>query len=46
MGYHYINGSLLDTKLDPARPEALVYAPDRWGRLHLVALEYVVFQDP
>jgi hypothetical protein len=32
--------------VDPRKPEALVYAPDRWGRLHLVALEYVVFQAP
>jgi hypothetical protein len=46
MGFHYINGSLLDTTVDPARPEVLVYAPDRSGRLHLVALEYVVFQAP
>ncbi len=46
MGYHFINGSLLDTKLDPRKPEVLVYAPDRRGKLHLVALEYVVFQQP
>lgn len=46
MGYHFINGSLLDTKVDPRKPEVLVYAPDRHGTLHLVALEYVVFQAP
>lgn len=46
MGFHFINGSLLDTKLDPRKPEVLVYAPDRRGKLHLVALEYVVFQGP
>lgn len=46
MGFHYINGDLLDTKVDPRKPEALVYAPDTHGRLHLVALEYVVFQAP
>ena len=44
MGFHYIKGSLLDTTLDPTRPEALVYAPDKNGRIHLAALEYVVFQ--
>jgi hypothetical protein len=44
MGFHYINGSLLDTTLDPRKPEALVYAPDRNGKLHLAALEFVVFQ--
>lgn len=46
MGFHYINGGLLDTTVDPSKPEALVYAPDRHGRLKLVALEYVVFQAP
>lgn len=46
MGFHFINGSLLDTTVDPRKPEALVYAPDRHGKLHLVALEYVVFQAP
>ena len=43
MGLHYINGSLLDGTLDPAQPEALVYAPDGQGNLKLAALEYVVF---
>jgi hypothetical protein len=46
MGYHYINGGLLDTTVDPNKPEALVYAPDSDGHLQLVALEYVVFQAP
>jgi hypothetical protein len=45
MGFHYIKGSLLDTTLDPTRPEALVYAPDANGKLHLAALEFVTFQD-
>jgi hypothetical protein len=45
MGLHYINGGLLDGSLDPATPEALVYAPDRDGNLRLAALEYVVFED-
>jgi hypothetical protein len=44
MGFHFINGSLLDAKVDPRKPEALVYAPDGQGGLRLVALEYVVFQ--
>lgn len=46
MGFHLINGNLLDTTVDPANPEALVYAPDEHGTLQLVALEYVVFQEP
>ena len=28
----------------PQHPEALVYAPDRHGGLHLAALEYVVIK--
>ena len=45
MGFHYINGSLLDDTISATHPEALVYAPNRDGQLRLVALEYVVFQD-
>ena len=45
MGFHYIKGSLLDTTLEPTKPEALVYAPDADGKLHLAALEFVTFQD-
>ena len=46
MGFHLINGDLLDTVVVPSMPEALVYAPDANGKLKLVALEYVVFQEP
>jgi hypothetical protein len=45
MGLHYINGGLLDAELDALNPEALIYAPDDSGRLRLVAVEYVTFQD-
>ena len=45
MGFHLINGSLLDGVVNAAAPEALVYAPDKHGKLKLVALEYVVFAD-
>jgi hypothetical protein len=45
MGFHMINGSLLDATIDAAAPEALVYAPDEDGKLKLVALEYVVFAE-
>lgn len=48
MGFHFINGGLLSGDeagvVDPNRPEVLVYAPDGHGKLHLVALEYVIFQ--
>ena len=45
MGFHYINGNLLDGVIDAAAPEALVYAPDKHGKLKLVALEYVIFDS-
>jgi hypothetical protein len=45
MGVHYVKGTLVgDTALDPAQPEALVYAPNAAGKLKLAALEYIVFQ--
>jgi hypothetical protein len=46
MGIHYVNGELVgDASVDAATPEALVYEPQRNGRLRLVANEYIVFQD-
>jgi hypothetical protein len=42
MGYHYLNADRIDDTFDPARPEALVYSPDRQGRMRLVAVEYAV----
>ncbi len=42
MGYHYINVDLLDTHVDPLRPEAMVYSTGENGRLRLSAVEYVV----
>lgn len=45
MGLHYINAANLDAELDATLPEVLVYEPTRNGRLRLVALEYVVFED-
>lgn len=45
MGIHYLNGALIDAVLDPLRPEALMYQPHRAGKLELVGVEYIVFQD-
>ena len=46
MGVHYVNGSIVpDGAVDAHTPEALVYEPQPNGRLRLVAVEYVVFQD-
>jgi hypothetical protein len=45
MGVHYANGGIVpDGAIDPLRPEALVYAPDKHGNLHLAAVEFVVFK--
>jgi hypothetical protein len=45
MGVHYVKGDLVkDPAIDSAHPEALVYAPDRHGKLQLAALEYVVIK--
>jgi hypothetical protein len=44
-GMHYVKDELLkDPAIDAKEPEALVYAPDGHGGLHLAALEYVVIQ--
>ena len=46
MGIHYLNSALVaDTVLDPLRPEALMYEPQKNGKLELVGVEYIVFQD-
>jgi hypothetical protein len=46
MGVHYVKEVLVgDAAVDPSTPEALVYEPGRRGRMRLVALEYVVFQE-
>jgi hypothetical protein len=45
MGVHYVKGDLVkDPAIDATHPEALVYAPNRHGQLHLAALEYVVIK--
>jgi len=44
MGVHFVNSMLLgDGKIDPQRPETLVYE-DKDGQFRLVAAEYVVFK--
>src|SRR5262245_27939741 len=45
MGIHYLNNGLVDAVLDPLRPEAVMYEPQKNGKLELVAVEYIVFQD-
>ena len=46
MGVHYVHRSLVgDGNVDARTPEAVVYEPGAAGRLHLVAVEYVVIQQ-
>lgn len=43
MGIHYVNGALVGNPSEDVRhPEALVYDPDAFGHLRLVAVEYIV----
>ncbi len=42
MGYHWLNGGLVDPVFEPLRPEAVLYAPLNNGNLKLVAVEYIV----
>jgi hypothetical protein len=45
MGMHYIRSALVQSgKIDPARPQALVYQRAADGRLQLGAVEYVALQ--
>jgi hypothetical protein len=45
MGQHYVKGPLVgDPRIDPLRPEALMYAPKPGGGWRLVGMEYVVLQ--
>ncbi|MDO6391852.1 hypothetical protein Q4E40_17070 [Pontibacter sp. BT731] len=45
MGYHYVNPLLLDGVLDPSQPEALLYEPQKNGRLKLVGVEFIIRAD-
>jgi hypothetical protein len=45
MGQHYVRGDLVgDPRIDPLKPEALIYAPKPGGGWRLVGVEYVVIQ--
>jgi hypothetical protein len=46
MGIHFVNGTLAgDAVIDAGSPEALMYEVAANGRLELVGVEYVVFQE-
>src|ERR671919_2225039 len=41
MGIHAINTTLMaDSAIDPLRPEIILYAPDKQGKLRIIGLEY------
>ncbi|MDX1617317.1 MAG: hypothetical protein R3224_00925 [Balneolaceae bacterium] len=44
MGYHYLNGGLVDGQVDITSPEALVYVdnPAKDSKRRLVAVEYII----
>lgn len=42
MGYHYVNFALFDDKLQPSRPEALLYVPTADGGRVLAGAEWLV----
>jgi hypothetical protein len=42
MGYHWINGALIDPVFDPMNPEVLLYAPGPGNQPRLIGVEYVV----
>ncbi|HNP34784.1 MAG TPA: hypothetical protein PKK10_02920 [Woeseiaceae bacterium] len=46
MGIHYARFDLVgDGALDATTPELLVYEPNRWGKMRLVAVEYLVIKE-
>lgn len=42
MGYHWLNGSLVDPVFDAMKPEVVLYETGEDGNLRLVAIEYIV----
>jgi hypothetical protein len=42
MGFHWVNGGIVDPVFEPLQPEAVLYAPTPNGKLELVAVEYIV----
>lgn len=42
MGFHYVNPTLIgDPAINPLKPEVLLYAPKKNGKVKLVAVEYL-----
>jgi hypothetical protein len=45
MGMHYLNGANVGT-LDPARPQLLLFEPQKNGTMRLVGVEFILPGDP
>ncbi|WP_220624423.1 hypothetical protein [Pontibacter sp. HSC-14F20] len=45
MGFHYVKPSLLDGELNHRQPEALLYEPQKNGRMQLVGVEFIIRAD-
>ena len=46
MGIHFVNGARVgDAVVNAAEPEAIIYEPQKNGKLKLVSVEYVVFKS-
>jgi len=45
MGQHYINNGLVDSSLELEKPEVLMYEPQSTGRMKLISVEYIIFDD-
>ncbi len=41
-GYHWLNPTLVDTKVDPLAPELVMYEPQADGSMKLIGVDYVV----
>lgn len=42
MGYHYVDPTRIDRRLEPGRPEAVLYKQDADGNRVLTGIEYIV----
>ncbi len=42
MGYHWVNGPLVDPYFDPLKPEAILYETHKNGSFRIIGVEYIV----
>jgi hypothetical protein len=45
MGLHYVNGGLVDGKIDVRYPEIVIYEPTPSGRLRITGADYLVTKE-